>query len=46
VRVAATLRPVSLKLLAAAGASAMVATTESVGGTPARLSNRELRNLA
>ena len=46
VRVAAALRSVSLKLLAASGASAMVTSTESIGGTSPWLTNRELRNLA
>jgi hypothetical protein len=46
VRISAALRPVSLELLASAGASAMVAPTESVGGAPTGLTDRKLRNLA
>src|SRR5262245_54403183 len=42
--VAAALRPVSLKLLSAT-AAAMVAATETIGGTSARLANRKLWNL-
>src|SRR4249919_282598 len=46
VDVAAAVRPVTLKLLAAAGAAALMARTEPVGGASARLTNGELGDLA
>ena len=46
VNVAAAVRPVTLKLLAAAGTATLMARTEPVGGTPTRLTNGELGDLA
>jgi hypothetical protein len=46
VNVAAAVRPVTLKLLAACGAATLMARTEPVGGASTRLTNGELWDLA